>query len=401
MRICGVISEYNPFHSGHAALLHAVREELGADCGIVCCMSGNFVQRGEAALMPKHLRAEAAVRCGADLVLELPAPYALRSAEGFAESGVAVLSGLGCLTHLSFGAEDADRALLLQTAEILLEHSTVQQTLLQLREGISYAAARERALYARIQERTELLKKPNNILAVEYCKSIRKQQLSLEILPIHRVGAAHDGTCADETASASFLREQIRCGHAEQALPFLPEGSETIFHRAQEKGLLLTDPERLEAQMLSQWSRLTPEMLSHLPDAAEGLENRLYEAIHSQRSADSVAQAAKTKRYALSRIRRMLCCAFLGITAEDEKIPAPYIRILAFNDCGREILRRARKQASLPLLTKPAHIFDLGAEAQRIFALENRACDAYHLALPAWRELPWGSDFRQDAIYVR
>ena len=125
MKICGIVAEFNPFHNGHAHLLRETRSLLGEETGIVCCMSGNFVQRGQGALLPKHLRAKTALESGADLVLELPAPYALRSAEGFASSAVSILAALGQVTDLSFGAEDADADALMELAGLLLEHKTV------------------------------------------------------------------------------------------------------------------------------------------------------------------------------------------------------------------------------------------------------------------------------------
>lgn len=400
MRICGIVSEYNPLHSGHIYHLHEVRRQLGADCAIVCCLSGDFVQRGEGALLPKHLRARAAVCSGADLVVELPVPYALSSAEGFAQNGVRILHGLGVLTHLSFGAEDADPDWLRETASILLEHDTVAETLAQLQTGISYAAARERALFARMQQRAALVQKPNNILAVEYCKAVQRQSIDVTILPIARKGAAHDGTETQEHASASRLRSLIRAGDFHDALPYLPAPCADILTHALREGLVLGSMERLENAMLAQLIRLSPEELSRLPDASEGLEHRLYHAIHAERTLEGICTQAKTKRYALSRIRRMLLCAYLGITAQDAAIPAPYIRVLAMNEKGQAVLRLARKQATLPILTKPAHSDRLPPDAQRIFALEALACDLYHLALPGWQQLTPGADWRQDAVRV-
>ena len=401
MRICGVVSEYNPFHSGHAFHLARARAGLGEEGAVVCCLSGNFVQRGEAALLPKHLRARAALLGGADLVVELPAPYALSSAEGFAQNGVRILSGLGVLTHLSFGAETADEPLLRETASILLEHETVAATLTHLREGISYAAARERALYARLRERAALLQAPNNILAVEYCKAVQAQGLALALLPVPRKGAPHDEKSPQGGfASASALRALLREGKGAQAEAFLPQGSRDLLRRAMAEGQALLESERLENAMLSHLLRLSPEELAALPGAAEGLEHRLYAAIRSSRGIEEIALAAKTKRYPLSRLRRMLLCAYLGITAEDAALPAPYIRVLAFNRRGREVLSLARKGASLPLLTKPAHVEALSPEARRIFALEARACDLYHLALPAWRAFRPGDDWRQGPVSV-
>ena len=401
MRICGIISEYNPFHKGHAHQISAAKAALGEDCAVVCCMSSDFVQRGDAAILPKHLRAKAAVLGGADVVLELPALYALRSAEGFAQSAVDILLGTGVLTDLSFGAEDADPELLKETASLLLEHQTVQDTLLHLKTGISYAAARERALYARVKEKAGILQKPNNILAIEYCKALIRRESAVNILPISRVGAGHDEGAEGEYASASHIRQLLREGQFDQALPYLPDSTAAILREAMDKGQALVDQSRLENAMLSALVRLTAEDLAALPDANEGLDNRLLEAIRKGRTIEEICAQAKTKRYALSRIRRMVFCAWLGITRQEAETAPPYVRVLAFSDKGREVLKAARKQATLPLITKPAHAFDLGGDARVIFEREALACDLYHLALPCWKDIRWGADWRQDAIYVK
>lgn len=401
MQICGVVSEYNPFHKGHAYQIAAAKAAIGEDCAVVCCMSSNFVQRGDAAILPKHLRAKAAILSGADVVLELPAPCALRSAEGFAQSAVDILLGTGVLTHLSFGAEDADASVLFETASLLLEHQTVQDTLLHLKTGISYAAARERALYARVKERAEILQKPNNILAVEYCKALQRRESNISVLPIARMGADHDAGASGDFASASYIRELLRQGNWDEAITYLPESTAKILTEAQETGQLLLNTDRLENAMLSALIRLDNASLAALPDANEGLDNRLLEAIRKGRTIEEICTLAKTKRYALSRIRRMIFCAYLGITAEESKTAPAYARVLAFSDKGREVLKAARKQSTLPLITKPAHAYDLGGDARVIFEREALACDLYHLALPGWRELRWGADWRQDALYVK
>ena len=401
MRICGVVSEYNPFHKGHAYQIEQAKSHLGEDSAVVCCMSSDFVQRGDAAILPKHLRAKAAVLSGADVVLELPAPYALRSAEGFAQSAVDILLGTGVITDLSFGAEDADAGLLHETASLLLEHQTVQDTLLHLKTGISYAAARERALFARVKEKAEILQKPNNILAVEYCKALIRRESAVNLLPIERKGAGHDAGAEGEYASASYIREFLREGKTDEALPYLPETTVAILKESMESGHALLDQSRLENAMLSSLVRLTADDLAALPDANEGLDNRLLEAIRKGRTIEEICAQAKTKRYALSRIRRMIFCAYLGITKEESTTPPPYARVLAFSDKGREVLKLARKRATLPLITKPAHAFDLGGDARKIFEREALACDLYNLALPCWKDIRWGDDWRKDAIYVK
>ena len=401
MRICGVVSEYNPFHKGHAYQIEQAKSHLGEDSAVVCCMSSDFVQRGDAAILPKHLRAKAAVLSGADVVLELPAPYALRSAEGFAQSAVDILLGTAVITDLSFGAEDADAGLLHETASLLLEHQTVQDTLLHLKTGISYAAARERALFARVKEKAEILQKPNNILAVEYCKALIRRESAVNLLPIERKGAGHDAGAEGEYASASYIREFLREGKTDEALPYLPETTVAILKESMESGHALLDQSRLENAMLSSLVRLTADDLAALPDANEGLDNRLLEAIRKGRTIEEICAQAKTKRYALSRIRRMIFCAYLGITKEESTTPPPYARVLAFSDKGREVLKLARKRATLPLITKPAHAFDLGGDARKIFEREALACDLYNLALPCWKDIRWGDDWRKDAIYVK
>jgi len=401
MRICGIVSEYNPFHKGHAHQITAAKAAVGEDCAVVCCMSSDFVQRGDAAILPKHLRAKAAVLGGADVVLELPAPYALRSAEGFAQSAVDILLGTGVLTDLSFGAEDADPELLKETASLLLEHRTVQDTLMHLKTGISYAAARERALYAQVKEKAEILQKPNNILAVEYCKALHRRESAVNILPIERIGAGHDEGAEGAYASASYIRQLLTEGRTDEAMAFLPKSMAALLMEATTNGQTLFDKDRLENAMLSALVRLTADDLAALPDANEGLDNRLLEAIRKSRTIEDICAQAKTKRYALSRIRRMVYCAFLGITRQESETPPPYARVLAFSDKGREVLKAARKQATIPLITKPAHAFDLGGDARMIFEREALACDLYNLALPCWKDIRWGDDWRQDAIYVK
>lgn len=399
MRVCGIVSEYNPFHLGHARHIAETRARIGEEAAVVCCMSGDFVQRGEAAILPKHLRAEAAVLCGADLVLELPAPYALLSAEGFAQAALTVLSALNVITDLSFGAEDADVTQLQLLADTLLEHRTVQDTLCCLKTGISYAAARERALYNQLKEQAALLRKPNNILAVEYCKAARKLSLPWELHAVSRAGAQHDGMPEDGLPSASYLRDILRQGE-KGASEFLPAGSRRIISEAMEQGLALLDSERLEHAMLDKLCRMTPEDFSRLPGAAEGLEHRVYAAVRSCRSLDAVCSLTKTRRYPAARIRRMLCCAYLDFDRSLTSLPPPYARVLAFNDKGRAVLRLCGEDTALPILNKPAHIRQLSERSQQVFDASARCADLYALSLPAWKKLRFGADWQKSARYL-
>ncbi len=401
MQTCGIVAEYNPFHNGHLYHIAQTRRVLGDDCAIVCCLSGNYVQRGEAALLPMHVRAHMAVASGADLILALPAAYALRSAEGFAASAVALLDGLGCVRHLSFGCESPDLAPLQEIAAVLLEHRTVQDTLHLLQSGISYAAARERALFARIQEKATLIRHPNNILAIEYLKALLQQNSTMQPLGIPRFGAAHDDiVTGDGIASASHVRALLRDGQREAALSFVPPVVRTLFAQAERDGLVLRDRMLLFSLMRAQLLRLSVEDLAQLPDASEGLEHRLHRAIASCTDFDSLCAATKTKRYTLSRIRRMLYCAFLGLSRDDSRALPPYAHILAFSPRGRQVLHTARKTATLPLITKPAHIHRLPPRAQNLFSKEVLAADLYHLALGHEKPQAPGLLWRLGAEYL-
>ncbi len=402
MKVCGIVSEYNPFHNGHMLHIERTRELIGESCAIMCCMSGNFVQRGEAAIMPKHLRAEAAVRCGADLVFELPARYALLSAEGFAAAAVYILASTGVLTDLSFGAEHDNIADLIEVAQVLLEHNTVLRTLHELKSGVSYAAARERALYAQIKEKAALISSPNNILAVEYLKALISMSLLGDVTPhaVSRIGAGHDsGETEDNVASASHIRALLRGGNVD-ALRFMPQSGGDMLRRAMASGLALVDSARLEAAMHSALMWATPQSLAALPGVSEGLEHRLYKAIHSCRGIDNISAAAKTRRYPHARIRRLLMCAFLGITKDDTASPPPYAKVLAMNERGRQVLHMARDRAMTPIITKPAHVKKLSARAVTMFEHETLASEVYSLALPGWNSVGSMQDWRTDAVYI-
>ena len=197
MGAAGIIVEYNPLHSGHLRLLEAGRAALGPDTAMVCVMSGNFVQRGDFALLRKHARARAAVESGADLVLELPLPWAVSSAEGFAAGGVQALAATGVVEHLLFGSECGDVSALERVAAALLAPSFRDRLREVLPGAVSFAAARQRALTGLLpEEDAALLESPNNILGIEYCKALLGQNAPLRPVTIRREGSAHDGALA-------------------------------------------------------------------------------------------------------------------------------------------------------------------------------------------------------------
>ena len=333
MKTVGIICEYNPLHLGHKKQMDEIRRIFGWDTAIVCLMSGNFVQRGAPAILDKSIRAKAAVLCGADLVLELPVEYALSSAEGFAAGGVFIL-GKFC-DYLCFGAETADVQQLLDTAKALLSEKFSPLLKAQLETGKSFPAARQAAL-AQMGLDAALLESPNNILAVEYCKAMLAQGSAVEPLPIHRGGSYHDELPDEENPSATSIRKLMVESRDFKSL--VPDTARDLFTHAPLHSL-----EAGERAILAKLRTMTDDQFEDLPYGSEGLWRKFMHACREQATLEDIIAATKSKRYTRTRIDRMIMCAFLGLTEADLSSPAPYVRVLALNDRGRSILKRARE----------------------------------------------------------
>lgn len=388
MNAVGIIAEYNPFHNGHLYQIRRVRDLCGPGTPVVVVLSGDFVQRGEAAVYGKLARAEAAVRCGVSLVLELPLPWCLSSAEGFAQGGIGLLAATGVVDAVAFGSESGDLDALKNCAAALGREDLRSVLRDCLKAGTSFAAARQRAVAALEGEETaQVLGTPNDLLGVEYIRAAAAMGFVPDFLPVRRIGSAHDGP-----GSAAELREMLAAG--EDVSPFIPAEAVAVFHREQETG---RGPVWSEALRLPLLSRLRERDLSDfaaLPGAGEGLENRLFRASRDGTSVDDIAMAAKSKRYALSRLRRMTLCAALGVTGDMTAGTPTYIRVLAMDEKGMRLLHEMRRTARLPVLVKPASVRTLGEDAQRMFALGSRAHDLYVLGY-ASRDAQRGSgDYR-------
>lgn len=399
VKICGIICEYNPFHNGHALHIKKTRELLGEDTFVICVMSGNYTQRGEPAIMPKHLRAQSAILNGADLVIELPSAYSLMSAEGFAKSGIYILNELGVVNDISFGAETSDTEQLSNIADLLTEHVIVQKTLLEMKSGISYAAARERALYSRIKENANIISSPNNILGIEYIKALKSMSSSIIPHAIVRIGATHDAPSPCKgTLSASAIREKLYNKDICSVKEFMPEFSYQVLSNAIDKNLCLINRDLFDINMFTYLLRLSAEDFRKYSDVSEGLEHRIFKAIHSSKNVSCAIEKIKSKRYPLSRIRRIFMCAYLGIEANDRENKPEYARVLAFNENGRMILSELRKKSNIPIITKPAHIHDISKSASYSFEKEALSTDLYYLALNNYKEHFPGIDWRTQAV---
>lgn len=395
MRIAGIIAEYDPFHTGHAAHIATTRAKNGGNAThIVAVISGNFTQRGEPALLSKFHRAEMALANGADLVLELPLPWAMAPAEAFAGGGIAILKALGCIDFLSFGSECGDIATLQQLANLPLSPA-YQDTLRRiLSTGVPYAAAGQMAATDLLGEEVAMhLSTPNNTLAIEYIRAARLQNANWDYFTIQRQGALHNDDSPNEGfASASLLRKLIQNNCIDQAIPFIP--SADILHSAVESQHIATSTYRLEHALLAHLRCMNEEDFTQLPWLSEGIENRLYRASRVVGNYTDLLTEAKTKRYPMARLRRILWSTLLGITKDDCAHLPPYIRVLGMNARGREILNIA--SPTLPVLTRTAQRKDLDERGQRIYALECTSTDLHALCMPL--PLPCGYDLTQKIL---
>lgn len=395
MTVAGIVAEYNPLHNGHAFLMRQMRES-GADL-IAVVMSGNFVQRGEPAILSKWARTQQALYCGADLVVELPLPWAVAGAERFALGGVSVLTALG-VDVIGFGSEcgDINR---LNEARLALSsprlHDTMQAS---LQKGATFAAARQQAVESLFGKETSLLlREPNNILGVEYLKAIDCIDSSVKPFTMKRAETFRqkDGP-AGKAAASSVIRAMI--AKSEDFSEYVPKPSYQITEDEIRNGRAPASISFLDRSVLSSLRRMDREALSRLPDISEGLENRIFEAIQKAGSLPELFQLIKTKRYPMARIRRIVLAAFLGMEASDSAGTPPYLRVLGIGKNGADILRRAKQKSELPLISRYSEANCLKGQAQKTMELENRAADLYALCMP--HAGPCGTDRATKLIVI-
>ena len=371
MRTCGIVAEFNPFHNGHKYLIDKAREN-GYE-RIVTILSGNFVQRGEPAVIETEQRVDAALRAGADLVLQLPVIYALSGAANYASGAIGILDACGAVDSLVFGSECPDIKRLSEAAEILSGGSLDDEIKAELAKGITYPAARENALRKVNPDLADIIKKPNNILAVEYISALKSCNSTIKPEVFTRT-VGHD---SDEKsglfASASEIRKMIH--NEEDYYNFVPG-----FYR--DYGSLNTvSLDKFEAAVLCKLRNMKAEEIALVSDISEGIENRIFKAAGSASTLDELCFSAKTKRYTLARIRRIVMCALIGITSEDAAAAPPYIRILGMSGKGTGLLAEMKETTRLPIISKTADIAACSGTAQRVFSLECAATDIYTACL--------------------
>ena len=394
MKIAGIICEYNPLHNGH---LYQIEQTKNAGAThIVAVMSGNFVQRGDVSIAPKSAKVQAAIDSGVDLVLELPTVWSLSSAENFAKGAISVLKNTGVTDLLSFGCECDDIKVLKDIAKKINSKEVDIKIKEYLDEGISYAAARGKAVSEVISPEAEkIISQPNNILACEYLNALNGS--SIKPLAIKR-STAHDAKSDDAfNKSASEIREMIFSGNP-AFKKAMPVSSYEVLRQYAKIGQCPISTDSLNTEIMAVLRRMEAEDFKNFADVSEGLENRLYNAVKQSTSVNEILLRAKSKRYTLARLRRIIICAYLGIGKGYADLEVPYIRVLGMNEKGKEILKEMRQKANKPVIMKYSDIGTAGAMARKIFDYECTAADLYSLAFK--KPLPCGTEMTNN-VYIK
>lgn len=448
MKTVGMVVEYNPFHNGHLYHLEESKRLSGADA-VVCVMSGNFIQRGEPALINKWARAKAALLSGADLILELPSVYAMSSAEYFASGAVKILDATGAVDYMCFGSESGNIEEFNIPSEILLNEPELYKIMLkeELSKGKSYPYARERALSRYIggpqdvweslmsmvdepqgirkslssvmdepqvvRERLpSIMNQSNNILGIEYMKALKKLKSKIIPLTLKRIGNEYNSDrMTGVISSATAIRKSILCSRTdintykvpEQAMPAL---AYSVIKEEFEAGRGPVSFNDFESIILSAVRKMSAEQIKTLPYVGEGLENRIKAASDKSGSLSELIDAVCTKRYPRTRIQRILCSILTGITSLESdtfiRYGGPqYIRVLGFNKTGRSILSQMKNKSTLPVIVKTSDFKNsCNPLLRRMLEIEAASADMYVLAYknPAFRKP--GQEFTQNIVIL-
>lgn len=395
MNVTGIIAEYNPFHKGHQYQIDYVRKQLKADY-IVVVMSGDYVQRGAPALLPKHLRAKMALNGGADLVLELPVQSSAASAEFFAQGAVSLLDGIGAVTHLCFGSEEGEISGMLSAARILNEEPKEYQEALRhfLCEGYSFPYARNQAFLrysksipssAGTEEITRLFSSPNNILGIEYCRSLLKRNSSIEPVTLKREGSGYHEKdliprqAPSASAIRSFLCRAGQLSDCDVLNDMIPESSLSLLLKALKTNGFLTEKDfdlLLHYRLLT----LSPDEMKGFQEISSKLAQRIRKRLNEYEGFSQFAGLLKTKEITRTRIQRGLLHLLLGVQSSAREIP--YARVLGFRRAASPLLKEIKKRGEIPLITKAANAPALlSADALRFMETNTTASNIYESIL--------------------
>ena len=387
MTTVAIISEYNPFHNGHLYQIEKIRKEFGEDTAIVAIMSGNYTQRGEIAIMDKWKRAEAAVMCGVNLVLELPFPYSASSAEFFARAGVHIANKLGVVDYLSFGSESGDISELLEISENMLSESFDSELKKIISnekyENVGYPkqlqVAYENAFSKTLSGDAF---SPNNILAFEYIKALKKSKSKIMPHTIKRVGADYSDDKIVERAehqSATAIRELLLKGIS--ATNYIPNDVADVYSSEQKKDAVPCDANQLSSAILSHLMLNDPKAERDIHDAKGGLYNRLKKMSFEAKDISSLIVLSETKKYTTARIRRAIWYSYFGVTSSDVRELPTFTQVLALDKVGRILLKNIETDEKFGIITKPSSCMrDALGERQK--QLSDKADILFQLSKP-------------------
>lgn len=403
MKIVGLITEYNPFHNGHQYHIEKAKEVTGADMAVVI-MSGNFVQRGVPAIMPKHLRAEAALLAGGDLIIELPVGYATGSAETFAFGAVSMLHQFGCIDTLCFGSECGDIDALQKLAQILVEEPEEYKDFLQqyLKIGLSFPSARQKAIESCYPDESfsHLLEEPNNILGIEYLKALYTLKSSIKPHTITRTDAGyHSLELNTEFSSASAIRNTIEFTDDISLIKdYVPENSFEVLQKNYKKRfpIVLND-----FSLLMKYRLLheTADSLQSFEDVSESLANKIYNRRNEFVSYEQFCDLLKTKDLTHARISRALLHVLLGIKKELYSSHMPgYSRVLGFRKESAAIMAHIKQHSSIPLITKLGQMESSDDVVMKMFETDIFASDLYESVVTDKYKSPFINEFEQSII---
>ena len=383
MKIVAIITEYNPFHNGHKYQIDEIRRQLGEDTAIIAVMSGNYTQRGEIAVLDKTERAKAAVLCGVNLVLELPFPYSVASAELFAKGGVDIIDSLGIVDYLAFGVESDNDERLLSIFDRMAssEYDDALRSLSTSREGesLGYPELCMTAYNTLYEDKlSREFFSPNNILASQYIKACRLRGSNINILPIKREGAGYNDGFTEKTPlqSATYIRSILQNGDI-SALDYVPNLAKKVYSELISKGKMPSDITALDRAVISNFRLNPPSDKTNFFDAHGGLYNRLYAASLKTESISSLISEVQTKKFTTARIRRAIIYSYIGVTSSDIKSSPLYTQALAMDALGCELIKKAKKMSEIPIITKPASYKDMDAALVKQRELSARADAVY------------------------
>lgn len=412
MKTIGIVSEYNPFHNGHQYHIEAARQEFKAE-NIVCIMSGSFVQRGEPAMFDKWSRAKMALSKGADLVIELPFAYACQPAEIFAFGAINTLNNLGIIDGICFGSELGSSEALTQIASLLLnEPADFSQLVKQyLKGGNTYPRSISLALKDYYQGDAEISpeawENPNNILGIEYIKSIMLLNSPMVPYTIRRIANQYNDTeITQPIASATAVRLELKsAGLSDKVKSSLPADSFDIIKSniASEKGPVYL--ENFSDLLLYKLRIMSVQEINSYISIDEGLEHRIKKAAAKAGCIEELIEGIKTKRYTRAFIQRILCHILMDLPWEDSKsfkqIGTPsYCRVLGFNDRGKQLLRSITDHSAFPVINKVASFQSDNPILNKLFTYDIRSTDIYHLAYCNTRLKRAGEDYLKSPVYL-